>query len=449
MGLFDRFSKTKRSRMIVLGLDGMPYSFLMKETGKRTMPNLTEILEKGSVRPMNSTIPPISSVAWATFQTGRNPAAHNIFGFVDRNPGTMSLFIPTAKNMKSPTLWEQLSNAGKRVVVANVPVTFPPKEVNGILVGCFLSTELEKAVYPLSFLPTLKQLDYRIDVDAWEAHSDLDKFLASLYEVLDRRFRALNYFYEKTEWDFLMVHIMETDRLYHFYWEYYENPDSPRHKEFIDFHKRLDQYLGEFLRKVREDDDVILLSDHGFCTLKKEVNLNVYLRDKGLLQLREGNKGLETIDSSSKAYSLIPGRVFVNLKGREAHGTVEPGKNYEDVREEVIQALQELKEPETGTPVFESVYRREEIYRGPYIEQAADVIGLPRDGYDVKGGFKMGDLWTRDKFVGTHTYLDAFVYVKGEEIKLERTNLVDLVPTILNRLGVMIPPEMEGKNLLS
>lgn len=348
MGLFDKLTKKKRPRMIVLGLDGMPYSFLTKETARGTLPNLNEILKKGSVRPMNSAIPPISSVAWATFQTGVNPAIHNIFGFVDRDPATMSIFIPTAKNMKSPTIWELLSKEGKRVVVANVPVTYPPKEVNGILVGCFLSPELNKAVYPLSFLPTLKQLDYRIDVDAWEAHSDLDKFLANLYEVLDRRFRALNYFYEKTEWDFLMVHVMETDRLYHFYWEYYEKPESPRHKEFIDFHKRLDQYLGEFWKKVREEDDVIILSDHGFCTLKKEVNLNVYLQEKGLLHLNEGSKGLAAVSSDSKAYSLIPGRVFVNLKGREAHGTVEQGKNYEDVREEIVQALRELKDPENG-----------------------------------------------------------------------------------------------------
>ena len=94
--------------------------------------------------------------------TGVNPGKHNIFGFIDRDPATYKQFIPTAAHMKASTLWEVLSLAGKRVIVVNVPVTYPPRQVNGILVSGFLSPSLDKAVYPASYLPALKSLGWRL-----------------------------------------------------------------------------------------------------------------------------------------------------------------------------------------------------------------------------------------------------------------------------------------------
>ena len=226
---------------------------------------------------------------------------------------------------------------------------------------------------------------------------------------------------EREKWDFFQLHVMETDRINHFFWEDYERGDPDFAPKFMDLYRKIDDYLGEIWDGFgkKENCEVLVLSDHGFCTLKKEVYLNLWLEREGYLSFRsEESKSLENIAPESKAYSLIPGRIFINLKGREEMGSVER-EDYEPLRDEIAKKLiEELKDPEDGTPIVERVYRREEIYDGPYLEEAADLIAVPKTGYDLKGKVSVQELTGRGKIVGMHTYDDAFLFVKGE-VKLE------------------------------
>jgi predicted AlkP superfamily phosphohydrolase/phosphomutase len=164
MGLFGRLrrsGKAKPRRVVFIGLDGTPYTFMRRLIDEGRLPNAARLEQKGSLLRMDSMWPWVSSVAWSSMMTGVNPGKHNIYGFIDRDPATYKQFIPTSRNMKARTLWEVLGDAGKRVIVVNVPVTYPPRQVNGILVGGFLSPSLEKAVYPASYGQTLKSLLHR------------------------------------------------------------------------------------------------------------------------------------------------------------------------------------------------------------------------------------------------------------------------------------------------
>ncbi|RPI55750.1 MAG: hypothetical protein EHM56_05015, partial [Chloroflexi bacterium] len=168
MSFLNKLRSRKRDRRVVfIGLDGTPFTFLQRLIAEGRAPNAERLVRQGSLLRMDSTWPWVSSVAWSSMMTGVNPAKHNIFGFIDRDPATYKQFIPTSQNMRARTLWEVLGDAGKRVIVVNVPVTYPPRPVNGILVGCFLSPSLEKAVYPASYLPTLQSLGYVVDADPW------------------------------------------------------------------------------------------------------------------------------------------------------------------------------------------------------------------------------------------------------------------------------------------
>ena len=139
MGLLGRLRrKEKPHRVVFIGLDGTPYTFMQRLIEQGRAPNAARLAQQGSLLRMDSMWPWVSSVAWSTMMTGVNPAKHNIFGFIDRDPATNKQFIPTSRNMKAKTLWEVLSDAGKRVVVVNVPVTYPPRQVNGILVAVSL-----------------------------------------------------------------------------------------------------------------------------------------------------------------------------------------------------------------------------------------------------------------------------------------------------------------------
>ncbi len=118
--------KSKKKRVVVIGLDGVPYSFVREMANRGELPNLQSLLREGSLSRMNSTVPCVSSVAWSSYMTGRNPGKHNIYGFVDRDPKSRDIYIPTSKNMGCQTLWEVLGRHGKRVLVINVPLTYPP-----------------------------------------------------------------------------------------------------------------------------------------------------------------------------------------------------------------------------------------------------------------------------------------------------------------------------------
>jgi predicted AlkP superfamily phosphohydrolase/phosphomutase len=355
--------------------------------------------------------------------------------------------------MKAKTLWEVLSEAGKRVIVVNVPVTYPPREVNGILVGGFLSPNLDKAVYPASYIPTLKSLGYVVDADPWKARESKDLALQEVNRALDARIRTLFHLLEHEEWDYLHVHVMETDRLHHFLWQQMEEGHPTYAPAFYDFYRRIDEMLGQLAARLDDHTTLMWMADHGFCTIKKEVYVNRWLMDNGWLKLRnvppDRKQGLNEIDPSSVAYSLDPGRVVIRVRGREKEGCVAPGAEYEALRDEIAAAALQLRDPDSGEPIFQATFKREELYHGPYLEQAADLILAPYDGYDPKGPlYKETLTYKGDELVGMHTYDDATLYVGGHTIPQTRFSVLNVMPTILDLMKVPHPPGLDGDSLV-
>lgn len=438
--------KKERRRVFVIGLDGTPFSHLMQLVESGELPHLKALLAEGDCKRMNSSLPPVSSVAWTSFATGKNPAKHNIFGFIDRVPHSYKTYIPTSKDMISPTLWEILSQQGKRVVVINVPLSYPPRPVNGVLIGCFLTPELSKGVYPESVYPVLRDMGYRIDIDSWVARESKEKFLEDLSLTVEKRREATLHFMEKEDWDFFIIHFMDTDRLHHFLWEYWEQGDPQYAPAFLRFYRRIDEIVGELAGKLNGNTDLMILSDHGFTSIKKEVFLNHWLRQQGWLKFQtETPEKLSEISPESKAFSLIPGRIYLNLKGREPAGSVEPGSQYESVRTELAAGLRELTEPETGDKIIQEILLREDVYDGPAIENAPDLVCLPRNGYDLKGDLNRPVLALKGALSGMHTYDDALLYIRGQKIAKENLNITDAMPTILHLLDLPIPEDVDGR----
>jgi predicted AlkP superfamily phosphohydrolase/phosphomutase len=455
MGLFGKLRKGKEKarRVVFVGLDGTPYTFMKRLIEEGRAPNAARLAEQGSLLRMDSMWPWVSSVAWSTMMTGVNPAKHNIFGFIDRDPATYKQFIPHSRYMKAKTLWEVLSEAGKRVIVVNVPVTYPPREVNGILVGGFLSPNLDKAVYPASYTPTLKSLGYVVDADPWKARESKDLALQEVNRALDARIRTLFHLLEREEWDYLHLHVMETDRLHHFLWQQMEEDHPIYAPAFYDFYRRIDDMLGQLAAKLDDNTTLMWMADHGFCTIKKEVYVNRWLMDHGWLKLRnvppDRKQGLNEIDPSSVAYSLDPGRVVIRVRGWEKEGCVAPGAEYEALRDEIAAAAMELCDPDSGEPIFQATFKREELYHGPYLEQAADLILAPYDGYDPKGPlYKETLTYKGDELVGMHTFDDATLYVGGHTIPQTRFSVLNVMPTILDLMKVPHPPGLDGASLV-
>lgn len=403
------FKKNKK-RTFVLGIDGFPYSFLQDSLVCGNMPNLSAFTNQNSTKRMDSVYPVVSSVAWTSFATGQNPAGHNIFGFVDRNPNPFEITIPTARQRRAKTIWQELSEQGKKVIVINVPLTYPPEQVNGILVSCFLCTDINKSTYPADFSGYLKEKNYIIDADAALAKENKRKLMDELFLAMEKRFEITFDLMGKKEWDYFQLHIMETDRLFHFFWNDLKT-QGEYYPDIIKFLTKLDRHIGNLQGKLKDDDRFIMLSDHGFCGIKYEVQLNSWLEKEDLLKFEDERK-LPNYHKESICYSLLPGRIFINLEEREEKGAVKKSE-CQNIREDIKNRLLNLVEPASGEKVIDKVYFREEIYSGPYLESAADIIAHPKRGYDLKGRAEKTDIFENSHLNGMHTFDDAFISAKN------------------------------------
>lgn len=427
--LAGRFMKAKK--FFVLGLDGIPYSFLMKKFSEGKMPQLGKICNLGRVKSLESVYPPVSSVAWTSFATGKNPACHNIFGFADRIPNPFSIYIPTSNDRRLETVWSKLSGMGKKVIVINVPLTYPPERVNGIMVSCFLSPGIKKAIYPEEFASFLTDRGYIIDTDAHVAKHDKGRFLNELILALEKRFEISFELMEKEEWDFFQLHIMETDRLFHFLWDDAVPGTGGCHTGTVnEFFRKLDYYIGKLFMKLPPDTKFITLSDHGFCKIKYEVRMNKWLEREGLLKLEQGNQ-LLSYNRDSICYSLVPGRMFMNLEGREEKGFVKQHE-YSSIRRMIKDRLLSMRDPE-GNRVISKVFFREDIYEGPFLNNAADIIVHPVDGYDLKGQGNSDEIFTRTHLSGMHTFDDAMIAGVNTDISSAKS-ITDVSEIIINEV---------------
>lgn len=414
------------NKIFVLGIDGMPYSLMQSDYIKSLMPNLSNLCIRQNFHKMNSAFPVISSVAWTSFATGSNPGEHGIFGFADRQYNPFKITIPTSANRKQLPIWSQLPQDKKKIVI-NVPLTYPPEPLNGCMISCFLCTDIRKSTYPNDFYKHLSDMDYIIDVDAWLARENKTDFLHQLILAMDKRFQ-LTFELLNEDWDYFHLHIMETDRLMHFFFEHLVENKSDTISELVEnFLIKLDQWISQLIATIQDKTAVIILSDHGFCEIKSEVQINLWLEQQGLLSFVDSRK-LENYHESTICYSLVPGRIYLNLEGREEHGSVKSDE-YFAVRDMVKAKLLELRHPGSGEPIIDRVMFREEIYHGDYVENSPDIIAHPNNGYDLKASLDGNSIFTRSALTGMHTYEDAMI--AGVDIDVSSVTSIDQVYQVI------------------
>ncbi|MBL7156560.1 MAG: alkaline phosphatase family protein [Candidatus Omnitrophica bacterium] len=418
-------------RTIIIGLDGVPFGLLKDLADRGVMPNTKGIISDGTFRKMFSSLPEVSSVAWSSIITGKNPAEHGIFGFTEFPQNTYRLSFPNFNDLKTPAFWE--TNHSKRHIVINVPSTYPAHELNGVLVAGFVALDLEKATYPNSMLEVLKNLNYATDVDSSKAHESIELFLKDLKRTNEARIAVYRELW-KEEWDTFMFVFTGTDRLMHFLWDAYEDPDNEFHEEFSSYFRRIDEVIGEIASKINENDTFLMLSDHGFEKLEKDVYVNRILKKAGFLKLKNGERiDFSHIDYGTKAFALDPARIYVNLEGKYPRGSVKP----ED-KESVIKGVEKLFEDlkENNQKVIKRIYRKEEIYKGPYFDMAPDLVLLGSKGFNLKAGLTSERIFSKGIFTGKHSWDDAFLLVNRkncESLIPENPNVCD-VTNIINLL---------------
>ena len=505
-------------RCFVIGLDGATFDLILPWVAQGKLPAMAQVLARGAWGQLRSTVPPMTGPAWTTFATGANPARHSIYDWVYREPGTYNFVPATAANRRLPSLWSLLSAAGRRVAVVNVPMTFPPEPVNGLLIsGLPTPSKQVTFTHPPELAQEIERItgNYILYPDPGQAYSDagVDAFLARLYQTTETRIKLVENLRGREAWDFFMVVFNGTDTVQHAMWKFM-SPAHPLHDPakaakygdaILTFYQFLDRWLATQIASLPPDTVLMLMSDHGFGPFHKFIHVNNWLREQGFLAIKpawrarlkyaafragfspmavydllmrlglgslkrevvrgQGQGLLRTLFLSfddvdwpaTRAYSLGNiGQIRLNVTGREPQGCVAPGREYEQVREEIMARLRLLTDPATGEAVVDEIYPREELYRGPYLEDAPDIVFLPkRLEYFGFGEYEFGSHRVieamRRGISGTHRMNGIFAAL-GEPVQpgveISGATLADLAPTILHLLGQPIPAAMDGRVLI-
>jgi predicted AlkP superfamily phosphohydrolase/phosphomutase len=430
--IFGRRKKRKRDRgrkrIVGIGLDGFPFSLAARLIDEGVMPHLHRMAERGTFKRIKSVYPTVSGVAWSAFQTGKNPGEFGVYGFVDLTRD-FDLTIPNAGDLKSPTMWQRLDEAGKQFAALGVPMTYPAPKVNGFMVSGFLAPQLdERACSSAGVLSQLEGMKYEIDIDPGVAIQDPVRFKEDLKRVAEaRRDAALSLLNQDIQWDLFFVHVMDTDRLHHFMWNAVTDPGSKDAGYFYDFYKKTDDFLGQVIRSMGEDDQLFVCSDHGFCELKWEVQLNRWLKSEGYLDFENApEKGYKALRPGSRAVSLVPGRIYILTESKwDGGGVTDAG--YDPLRKELMAKLRDLRHPDTGEAVCKEVMGKEDVFEGPYTDSAPDIVCDPCNGFDLKARLGEGDVFEKGPRTGMHTYDDAML-LAGRSLRgvADSNNIVEV-----------------------
>ncbi len=403
------------NKACVIGLDGVPFSMLRDLADRGVMPAAASLLGQGHLHRMRASLPEISAVSWTDFMTGTNAGEHGVFGFTDFKPGSYEVRFPNSLDVKRPPIWDVLSGRGRRSIVINQPSTYPARKLNGILIAGFVAVDLAKAVYPPAYKTALDQLGYRVDIDSPKVRENPGLLWEELEQTLAGGRKALNFFWTEP-WDYFEFIVTGTDRLHHFAWDAYPDPNHPDHGRFLDYYRQVDGLIEKIATSYRQltggYQGLYMLSDHGFTGTFREVYLNAWLERQGYLSFaRPDPARLEDIAPRTRAFALDPNRIYLNLKDKFPRGTVAHSER-KLLQHELVERLSGLEYE--GRKAVRRVFFAEDVYRGPQAGRGPDLLVLGENGFDMKGSVKKKEVFGRSDLRGMHTWDDAFFWADRE-----------------------------------
>ena len=439
----------KSPKVLIVSFDGGVWSNLKPIAEAGIMPNLKKLLEVEKSCNLCSTIPPVTPPAWTAFMTGCNPGKSGVFDFYEYQNGSYNVSLTSSKSIQTPVLWKILSDNGFRVGVVDVPINYPPPEVNGYVVSGWERPSNKKTfTYPPELGSKLieKLGDYPICLTTFDKQGTKDTdYLDKLIEITSKVGEGAIWLLENEPVDFFMVHFQTTDIIQHGFWHEIASLDFNSHNETIkkiwDFYRNLDRCLGMIKEKLSEEGVFFLVSDHGFGPVKKRMAVNVWLKEHGYLKLKTdiatqlrtsvkstAIKMVNKVDALARLKNrikqknqeemeqrvLVPrasydpidyketrafsgigtvyGTIQLNVIGREPDGTV-PKKEAEILKDEIIERIKNVKDPVSGEAFVKKVCRKEEIFKGSHVEKIPDLIIIPNTGYYLFAGTQEKDLF--------------------------------------------------------
>ncbi|MGQ9811097.1 MAG: alkaline phosphatase family protein [bacterium] len=425
-------------KAIILGLDGASLDVLVPLAKQGYLPNIASLMENGVWGVLTTVIPPGTAPAWTSIITGLDPSNHGVFDLIVRAKDSYSLAFHNRRSIKARFAWDLIGEQGGKVLVLNVPMTYPPSPLNGLLVCGFLTPpSAEEKSYPRGLFDEILSIapGYKIVPSQTPREGRITSFLNEIHDVLDIKLDVFRNLLRRDDWAFVMQVISETDFLQHGIWHlldpthpYYDQAEAEKHRpKIIEIYQVIDRLIGELSQS--EDHSLFIVSDHGHGPLTEFIHLNNLLLKASLMKVKHnpiswlryllfragftplnvyrlvsllgidryfkkvrwteaGYSQLKSMFFSfgdidwrrTKAYAIsggLFGQLYINLKGRERCGVVDL-EDYERARAEVASTLLGFSVPKRGT-IFAKWIKREEIYKGRNFSEAPDFFILPSD----------------------------------------------------------------------
>lgn len=504
-----------KRRVIMIGLDGATWRILRPWALAGELPNLRRLVEGGATGPLRSTLPPLTPTGWTSAATGKAPGRHNVYSFFRPMRASYRRHILTSRDCKAAKIWQIVNYYGRKAGIVHLPLTYPVDRVDGFMVtGMMTPTTARDVAHPPELLEELEREipGYALNVETTTIKTGrLEEFYRDSIEHVRRHRREMAYLLDAKEWDLFWIMFYNVDPVAHFFWKFmdpehvaYPGP-NPLETAVLDCYREADLAIGEALDRLGPDDHLVLLSDHGMEPTHTNVHLTSWLIDEGYLALRSerrqattealyragfqrerlvyalkqaklgwlpklfperikdrvprARKSFKEIEnnvdwSQTRAYFPSAGgrAIWINLKGREPAGVVDPA-DFEALRDEIISKLKALCD-DAGRPVVRLALKREEAYEGEFAADGPDIALLAENGFYFAEGIERPVLRPNgakntDKS-GNH-HVDGVVGLFGPGVRagfdLAGARIVDVAPTVLRLMGLPVQSDMDGRPL--
>jgi predicted AlkP superfamily phosphohydrolase/phosphomutase len=460
-------------KLLVIGLDCAAPQ-LVFEQWREELPTLRRLIENGAYGRLESTHPPITVPAWACMMSSRDPGELGIYGFRNRKDYSYDGYtVANATALRYDRVWDVLERGGHQVILLGVPQTYPVKPINGCVVSDFLTPSTKSQyTYPAELKEEIERVSggYVLDVEEFRT-PDKAALLRRVYEKTAKHFQAAKHLLATKPWDFFMLVEMGVDRIHHGFWSYMD-PTHPKYEAgnpfehaIRDYYGYVDQEVGRLIDLAPRDTIVLVVSDHGAKKMDGGICFNEWLIQEGYLTLATTPVKPTAIDKVAIDWSKTMawgdggyyGRLFLNVRGREPRGIVQP-TDYERVRQELIDKIAAITDPQ-GRPLGCRAHRPQELYRS--------VNGIPPDlivyfgdlHWRSVGSVGLGSIYTFENDTGpdeaNHDWHGIFILnevgcARGRLAPgyKEGLRLYDVGPTILNFFGGPPDPQSVGRSLI-
>ncbi|HLC52787.1 MAG TPA: alkaline phosphatase family protein [Candidatus Nanoarchaeia archaeon] len=472
---FKKLFRSQKTKVFVLGIDGAPPQLIFDQW-LNDLPNIKKLMDNSIYGRMSSSVPPSTIVAWTSMLSGKDPSHFDVYSYTYKDEEN-KIRLSSSSNVKAKRIWKYLDQLGKKSILLNVPLTYPVEELNGIMIGGFLSPEFnDKSVYPAGIRKEIERnytANYPFDVSVGLAgykNLDTDKMIERSYQMTKLNLDISKDFIINKKWDFFMIVLLGSDRMQHTMWRFHDvnhrrYPGETKYKNSLkEYYQFVDREIEEIKSKLDKNTYLIIASDHGFDRMDGRINLNDWFIREGYLVLKEvpkepGKLDFKNVDwSKTKCYAIGAyfGRIYFNRKNRDPNNGIIEENQIEILQDELITKLKSLKN-DLGEGMDTTAFKSQDIYDGPYKENGPDLyLYFDQLKWGVNNDVGNEGLYSQRTTKGSddagHGPTGLFMLHHPSIVKQERNDIeiIDVLPTIFSVMGIKekIEGEFKGKVLI-